>query len=684
MLSREQRLSQCEQQLWQNKQQLQILSIDITKLENEIYFLKKENEKIGQQESKSSSIPAESISTAPSTNIPIKEKATVKEKMKKDFEKTVGKSFMGIIASVLIFISLISFATLVLPLFGEVAKMVAMYVVSFAFAGVGAWRLNKDPDNRFFIAITGCGVGAVYISLLLSNIYFHAIGDILLYVLIAAWAIAVCIFAKTRHNVFQIIGQLGITASVIFGCILCVTTNDSTKFVVLILFYIISSGFFYFVHKTSEFNKNIQHYIFGLVNCIALFTTCNSMLSFGFHIGTLITALLFVGYLFLMILDNKDASNIVFGVLSVAYTLFASCTSSLLYLESFDSLPDAITIYALCAAVVVFLELKFKEKAIGVQLAQAGIICIAEFGLGLHTDFYRQGDVWLLILPLLIFGFLRRNVVFKFGGIFLATFWFITFGYHHEAERAVVGFLIIATAFFLQYKFKNQYDKLFKYGTHVVAIIYLANIVPDIVKLVDDNFRLRTAILFVAITAYNLIMSKTVFRKNLETGADESDTVFSIINIYSMIAGLICINFNINAVVHIIVIITTLAAFMMNVKNLLDKRDNAGAGIYVGIKFTWLVCTILSSFNTTDYLISIACFVLAIISIIIGFKAEYKYLRLFGLVLSIICTFKLIMVDISYENTLGYAISFFISGILCFAISLIYNYISKKTEKHEE
>ena len=91
---------------------------------------------------------------------------------KKDLEKTIGKSLMGIFASVLIFISLILFATLLLPYFNDTAKMITTYIISFAFLGVGVVKLKKDPDNKFFTALTGCGMGALYISLLLSNMYF--------------------------------------------------------------------------------------------------------------------------------------------------------------------------------------------------------------------------------------------------------------------------------------------------------------------------------------------------------------------------------------------------------------------------------------------------------------------------------------------------------------------------------
>ena len=55
------------------------------------------------------------------------------------WEKAIGKSLMGIFASVLIFISLILFATLLLPYFNDTAKMITTYVISFAFLGAGIY-----------------------------------------------------------------------------------------------------------------------------------------------------------------------------------------------------------------------------------------------------------------------------------------------------------------------------------------------------------------------------------------------------------------------------------------------------------------------------------------------------------------------------------------------------------------
>ena len=50
---------------------------------------------------------------------------------RKDYEKLFGKSFMGIFASVLIFISLIIFATLMMPYLTDTMKLFGIYILSF-------------------------------------------------------------------------------------------------------------------------------------------------------------------------------------------------------------------------------------------------------------------------------------------------------------------------------------------------------------------------------------------------------------------------------------------------------------------------------------------------------------------------------------------------------------------------
>lgn len=123
----------------------------------------------------------------------------------RDYEKLFGKNLMGIFASVLIFISLVIFATLILPHLTDAMKMMAMYIASIAVLTVGLVLCRKNKDNLFYIAILGCGAGSLYLSLLLSNLYFKVIGDLTLYGLILLWAVFVRFLTKIRNLVFNII-----------------------------------------------------------------------------------------------------------------------------------------------------------------------------------------------------------------------------------------------------------------------------------------------------------------------------------------------------------------------------------------------------------------------------------------------------------------------------------------------
>ena len=68
---------------------------------------------------------------------------------------------------------------------------------------------------------------------------------------------------------------------------------------------------------------------------------------------------------------------------------------------------------------------------------------------------------------------------------------------------------------------------------------------------------------------------------------------------------------------------------------------------------------------------------LAIIFICIGFKFKLKMLRIYSLGLTFFSCFKLILFDLSLQNTIQKAIGFIIAGSLCFLIYIIYSKMEK-------
>ncbi len=55
--------------------------------------------------------------------------------------------------------------------------MVLMYTVSAAITLAGGILVAHDRRNKAFLGLLGCGMGAWYLSLFLSDFYFHAIND---------------------------------------------------------------------------------------------------------------------------------------------------------------------------------------------------------------------------------------------------------------------------------------------------------------------------------------------------------------------------------------------------------------------------------------------------------------------------------------------------------------------------
>jgi uncharacterized membrane protein len=97
------------------------------------------------------------------------------------------------------------------------------------------------------------------------------------------------------------------------------------------------------------------------------------------------------------------------------------------------------------------------------------------------------------------------------------------------------------------------------------------------------------------------------------------------------------------------------------------------------LKFTWTLWIILGRFSAVSYLISLAGIVLAIAFIVAGFRFNYKGLRLYGLVLTMVCVIKLLFWDIVFDNAFYRPISFLVAGILLFLISYIYFRLEKNT-----
>ncbi len=129
------------------------------------------------------------------------------------------------------------------------------------------------------------------------------------------------------------------------------------------------------------------------------------------------------------------------------------------------------------------------------------------------------------------------------------------------------------------------------------------------------------------------------------------------------------------------------ALFFVKSKEILKHDPSLMHQLYVGINSTIFVniaCSGLSSEYDFAYIFSIVTMIAALVCIIVGFAAKAKGIRIYGLVVIMLCIIKLVTIDISGADSLARVMSFIVGGIICFIISGIYNRMEKHFKAQEQ
>ena len=106
--------------------------------------------------------------------------------------------------------------------------------------------------------------------------------------------------------------------------------------------------------------------------------------------------------------------------------------------------------------------------------------------------------------------------------------------------------------------------------------------------------------------------------------------------------------------------------------------------ILFGVQSILTVVGILNAFLEQSLFVSIVCLLLAIGFILIGFLWKNSTIRQFGLIVTFISLFKLLvidLVDLLSGEGITRAICCMISGVLCFLIHFIYSKFSASDSK---
>ena len=620
-----------------------------------------------------------------------------------DYEKLFGKNLMGIFASVLIFISLIIFATLILPHLTDTMKMIAMYLASAAVLTAGLLLYRKNRENLFYIAIIGCGAGSLYLSLLLTNLYFEVIGDIVLYLLILVWAGFVRYLTKIKNLVFTVIGQAGILIATILGTMMCVFEHDPKKYLVLTIFYFISAVVFSNIGKKATYEENLCTHICKTLNVIVytigltalshalytpVYTHCWNTYPYN-AVLLVINAFLFIGYLlieFFFSYREETKTGIAFQVISmINATLVVLLFDAPGLLES--KWTFGVFMYLIAIAALIYAETRRAGYTIFSQtwcLIMVWVACVSNPFMEDHLFAY------LTVIPCMLVGYRKKDSVYLIAGlVYLGMLPFISWPYNHLGIEYL--FMLAALYAVFLYVSRKTDHTWFKMIGYVLLSFTTLEVVDEVSYKIMNSFKgyklgtgYRQAkgvkdistksklITFSVLSVIHLVLNKLKYfgtKKPVEI-------MMYCINALLMFTGCLFMNMTDEALWKLPIILITLLLFVINSKEILPKHKYAG--YYIAFKYTALMLCILGSYDVVDYMTSIFLLVFAIVSIVTGFYKDMIAFRMYGLILSMISIVKLIMVDIKYDSTIENAISFFVSGVLCFVISFIYNRIDGK------
>ena len=692
-------------------QRLQALEARVSKLEAELAQLKSKNQNLvetqavikienkieNKTENKIEKKPRKTAYKPVYTNLdmapvvsplPDEEKPkVVAEPQNRSLESFIGKHGMAIGASLLIFIAMVMFAMIIVPLLGDTFKIIAMFVFSFAFIIGAEIHSRKKGINKWNTALLGCGAGAIFVSLFVTYIYFNAIDVIPLYVLLVLWSGYLCYLSKKRSIIFAVIGQLGIVVAVLFSSTKMGTTKE---FIVVFLMLMLSEASFL---VSDYISKNYWNSFATWLGTTLSFI----ILSAGYQDNVLYAALADVDYV--------AVAFTVFGLVVAVYTsLIQSKYISKQTEYNAFAIQSGLTIFPISVQIatmvdadfgfatfrelfyilfvvlalgnIVFLERIKKEEDYdsGIKnLCQIGMALVSILGLFIPATSASNvpmiiGAAMIVVAQLLaVFAPHGLNKTFaRFYGIILML---MIVAVERDDKWTSLILLVIMSAVMAVDRFRQKeqenipvYDNVF----YVVGMGILSYIVYLVFSLTTISSGFIFYIEFIVLAGLQLLVYKKKFSNFI---------VFTIVN------GLLVIAIWLHMSILTDVITCTFDAAVLalllsiNVKDILKKFPWAGA--YVAFKYSWLCFIILKTRGAVGVLFSIVFLIMAIISITVGFRRDYKSMRLYGLVLSIISIIKLILVDISYSNLAVRALGFLVCGLLCFVISFIYNRLDK-------
>ncbi|MBR4776400.1 MAG: hypothetical protein IK007_02170, partial [Lachnospiraceae bacterium] len=471
-------------------------------------------------------------------------------------ESVLGKKVMAVAASILIFLSLILFATVIIPKLSDQAKFILMLCVSIGITAFGLTKWFRDKESVLFLSIGACGVGAVYISIFLCNLYFKMIGDVALFALLLVWSFGVLLLARYKKLVFTVIGSAGVAISVAVGCEACLKNVDFDKFIILLIYSVIGViSYLLFCKKDNAIY--VANNVFAFC-CLGTLTECLIKLRIrnlpvsensSIIISAAILSVCAIGLIIYNRLITDTTNSNWMGLFGIGYNYFLIRS---LYVLISEREVYRIIIVIVSVILIAAIELHVR-RFLKTQKSIPDVIWIVCLFISITIymsiqDTINQG-IGFAILSLVMFsyGFIVSEILYKTLGLIAYAFVLIQI-----IDKPVLLLITCIIIFIFEnavmFIKKDQYSIVIKYVLYVLFMSSIPEFLFLMVNKTGLGYQTASTILIVVLGVLNLAAQKTDYSKNWETLEEEkySDIIHYIINAILMFTSLFVISLNDN------------------------------------------------------------------------------------------------------------------------------------------
>ena len=658
---------------------------------------------------------------------------TLSPKEETDLESFIGKNVFVIVASVLVFIGVIIFASILFPHLSQTMQFILMCIASLIFTAFSFWFVNKKQNN-LSIGLLACSLGTIYITLFTGNLYFKLINTIILYLALLMWCMVIYYCSRYKSTLFNIIGQAGIILSLIICITKAMATGDQQFVLPAMVFVLIAEIMYDILFKEEGYIINIPSMLLSaFILSFAVIPECREYLFFRINGPKLFDWPKIIAFLILCIIfAYAVVKNILMAkknLISFKTFSIVSLLSSLIYVSFVLQLrlKYGSAFLILCYALLMFLAnewIYFDSKRDTYSTVSSSILVFLIIVCYGSLNISSWIPVLVIFLPLLLYIFKTKttcNPLVLYINLGIATIFsltntsgryshffvpleektighWLTLGINNSiglCMRNVFYYIFGACFAIFYYFFIKSYEKKQTKQINIYSYLFVVfNVAISFILMSDLNFYWATDAplylpeimkllqLAICCAVQFVFWNIGFFNKNNEIFEQETFIAFFIVNASLMLLATSALrDLDIHPIIYIIGVIFTIFLYTLNSTILLKQKAN-WTSIYVGFKITFLIFMVMRVLDLAP-IVSILLFIWAIGCIMIGLKYKQKPLRLYGLCLALFSAVKLILFDISYTNSLSRAFSFIICGGLCFVISYIYHRIEKSNESEK-